>query len=203
MTTLLSGAAEGADSLFSYLALSLGWAQENFSFSGHKAAHSIGIVQLTEKQLEEADPHVAAAAEALGKNFPTNRYTKNLLRRNYFQVRDTKLVIAVAESLTTDGKHVEGGTGWAVEMAKKIPAVGIYVFCQQDNVWYSYSRENEIFQQFPTRPKFFYFPDRPKFFYFPDRVTGIGTRNLSQRGAQEIVKMMLEVVLKDSIGHAY
>lgn len=140
---LYSGGAAGTDVAWEAAARAAGHDVRIMSFAGHHLAavpHAIrapGDVQsLTEAELAEADQHVRAAAAVLRRP-PTHakQYVQNLLRRNWFQVRDVDAVYAVGTfdarvveerrflSDTCGGMHsrglhvgIEGGTAWAMQM---------------------------------------------------------------------------------------
>jgi hypothetical protein len=65
-------------------------------------------------ELEEADRYLIKANLTLQRVFPTGRhFVDNLLRRNWWQVKDAKAVYAVG---FLSGRQVVGGTAWAVQM---------------------------------------------------------------------------------------
>ncbi len=64
-------------------------------------------------------------------------FIRNLIYRNYYQIKDSEIVFAVAD-ITPDGKNVEGGTGWAVAMAK-IRELPIFVFQQTIDSWMKFN----------------------------------------------------------------
>ena len=59
----------------------------------------------------------------------------NLIRRNWYQVKDSNGVFAIGK-LSASRSTVEGGTGWAVQMAvdSKKP---VYVFDTVNSLWQS------------------------------------------------------------------
>ena len=142
-----------------------------YSFSGHKHG-SKSPVTLTKEQLKEADTHLITAARGLNKRYyGTEGYITNLLRRNWFQVKNADTIFAVGQ-LITGRTVVEGGTGWAVQMAIDNNK-SVYVYDQITNGWYSYSTENKQFIEsaVPVLTK---------------NSAGIGTREISSEGIQAI-----------------
>ena len=68
-------------------------------------------------RLESVGWRVQQPAHALGK-VVTNPHTKNLSRRNAVIVEEASQLLAFGW-ISDNNKHVLGGTGWAVEMAKQ------------------------------------------------------------------------------------
>lgn len=69
------------------------------------------------KELDEGWKHVLIADKTLKKNVEgmTSTYMRALLCRNWFQVKNSDAVFAIGK--LRDRHTVEGGTGWAVQMA--------------------------------------------------------------------------------------
>ena len=114
-----SGGARGADQYWGELAETAGHEVVHYSSAGHakKIPHR---VELTDEQLRMADPFCEAANVSLKRAFPKWRpNVANLLRRNYYQIKDTKTVYAVAPlDVSQESRcQVLGGTAWAIEMA--------------------------------------------------------------------------------------
>lgn len=130
----LSGGADGADLLWGECAGRAGHSVFHFIFAGHRSkapAHEIAV--LPDTILAEADEHVAKANRSLQRRFPTaNPFTDNLLRRNWFQVRDAGSLYAV--STIRKGK-VQGGTAWAVQMFIDRGGTDAFVFDQNQGLW--------------------------------------------------------------------
>lgn len=166
----LSGGAEGADLLWGASAAEAGHSVFHFIFPGHRSrapAHEIAV--LTAQLLAEADEHVLLANRTLQRRFPTsNPFTDNLLRRNWFQVRDAGSVYAVA---SIKNGRVQGGTAWAVQMFIDRGGSAAFVFDQERDLWCGWSGTDWL----PTTPP------RPAGIY-----AGIGSRTISERGKTAI-----------------
>jgi hypothetical protein len=135
---------------------------------------------LTLDELKEGFDHVQLAAQTLhrplGNLYP---YVKNLLARNWFQVKNSEKIYAIGTFLNSKHKLVNGGTGWAVQMA--IDAKKDVFFFDQDSVsWYAYSFSNQVFGQIDYIPRL-----TPNF-------AGIGTREISQAGIDAIKRIYTE-----------
>ncbi len=184
-----SGGAEGADMLFTTYALKNGHNVLNFSFKNARTnAPKETLIILSHEELKEADPYLIKANEQLKRRFPTSNYGVNcLLRRNYFQVKNTERVYAVApfNNKPPIGTLL-GGTAWAVSMAIDLLVPEIYVFNLIDNHlnkigWYKYNYDAKInqspWEMYPNIPK-------PK-----GKYTGIGSRTPGETGINAINKL--------------
>lgn len=133
----LSGGAEGADSQWGVCAGMAGHLVYHFSFQGHRTnVPPSEVVVLTPEQLAQADPALEVANQTLKRSVPYGKpWIANLLRRNWFQVRDAQSVYAVS---TLKGGMVEGGTAWATQMfidrhaGQACPA---YLYDQAEQGW--------------------------------------------------------------------
>jgi len=187
--TVHSGGADGSDTAWAEAADRLGIKTNGHSFEGHETMGSAsGFVGkrpaletrniLTKEQLEIADESLKKAAKSLDRPFNPKASYVNLLRRNYYQLKDSEAVVAVGEILT-GGTKVNGGTGWAVQMGidKGIP---VYVFDQKVKLWAVWNGSKfEKLSGFP-----------PKFKEF----AGVGTRELNDDGRKAIEEYMEQYV---------
>ena len=188
----LSGGAEGSDLQFGMVAGTIGHTVYHFSFSGHKSkAPQNEIVVLTQDQLNEADSHLVIASKDLKRYWPPKKhFVRNLLRRNWFQVRDSNACYAVSRLLqqpfaqqmpidTIVEASVAGGTAWAVSIfiAKHNgEACNCFVFDQDLCYWFKWNGNGW---------RRIYEPPKPSGIW-----TGIGTRELNSMG-----KLAIRVLL--------
>lgn len=178
MPTCYSGGAEGADQLWGSLAEKNGHVVVHFSFKGHQKKIS-NRVELTYEQLIEADEHLIQVNKFLKRTFPTsNNFVNALLRRNYWQVRDTDAVYAIGY-LDSNGV-VAGGTAWAVYMAINLGVQEIYFFDQAKSQWNFWNVFFEEFQQIDRQ-----FVPVPQ-----GKWTGIGSRKLTDDGIEAILELL-------------
>lgn len=172
-----SGGAQGADMAFERACVKAGITVRAFSFQGHKTESTNKII-LTESQLLEGHQSLLIANETLKRWYPGKPWVNNLLRRNFYQIRDAQAVFAIAQIDQVGWKTVDGGTGWAVEMAKnqKVP---VYVFDQNLKHWYNWCYETQQWKviNLGTIPKYEIF-------------AGIGSRDLTKEGEAEITKLV-------------
>lgn len=176
-----SGGAIGADTAWCDAAIIAGHQVINYSFQKHKTdAPSHTLYRLSEAELAEADEHLKVANKTLKRYLPFHKpWIINLLRRNYYQIRDTHSVYAVSK---IDKKGlVEGGSAWAVYMfvdklkyeGKQLDDCPIYVYSQVTRTWMQLEEDGwfALDKQPPTPHGLW---------------TGIGTRDLTDDGALAI-----------------
>jgi hypothetical protein len=172
----LSGGANGADLQWGVCAGLSGHQVIHFSFDKHRTqAPEPEVVVLTAEQLCEADPHLERANATLGRRLPFDKpWVINLLRRNWYQVRETSSVYAVA-SLDPHGT-VTGGTAWAIQMFIDRQPPGapgpVYLFDQERAIWLTWGGGWQPLNGIPPRPEGIW--------------TGIGSRTLTDGGKAAI-----------------
>lgn len=170
----MSGGAEGADLAWGEAARKANHGVIHYSFDGHRTrARQDEVVILTPAQLAEADPFCRQANAHLGRHFPPrSEFVANLLRRDYFQVKDASRLYAVS---AIDHKGmVAGGTAWAVMMflvKHSLLPCGAFVFDQERGSWFTWEGHWEPVGRPPT----------PSGIY-----AGVGTRRLGRRGRDAI-----------------
>lgn len=136
---LLSGGAIGADTEWSNCAQQTEHDVCHFSFAGHnsKCCPST-VVILSDYELKIADSYLKFANKIIKRKFPcSSEYTNNLLRRNYYQIKDANMLYAVT-SFNND-MVPEGGTSWAIIMSIIKPDISRYIFDQLSNQWFLYN----------------------------------------------------------------
>lgn len=166
--TIHSGGAKGTDSYFAEKAREYG-----ADYNGYYIQHSRGDfanppegnikVQIvsTKEELEKLPKDVTGvleedvqkwlslAEESLGRNLDNlkknNPDKYNLIRRDYVQMIKSDKIIVVGKLLPNG--TVDGGTGWAVEMARLRNIFGesnvpIYVYNTIDNKWYKCDKDS-------------------------------------------------------------
>lgn len=161
-----SGGAIGSDSYWGTTGEKYGVTSRHYHAEGAKTP--TGNTPVTREQLLEADEHLKKANETLKRRFPTsNEYVNNLLRRDWQQVKNSDEVFAIS---TIKNNLVEGGTGWAVQMAIDT-SKPVHVFDQNTNSWYTYENGSWVKTETPVLT--------PNF-------AGIGTRQISKAGKKAI-----------------
>lgn len=161
-----SGGAKGSDTYWGEVGKKYGVGSNHYHAIGAKTPS--GNTPISEEMLKEADPHLKKANETLKRTYPTsNEYVNNLLRRNWWQVKNSDAVFAVGHLVRG---IVKGGTGWAVQMAID-NGKPVYVFDQVRNKWYKNINNKWSESEVPTLTKNF---------------AGIGTRELNDTGRKAI-----------------
>ena len=189
---LHSGGAVGADHEWARASL---FADPRFiveihSFQGHSRdmdsldASRVNLnIHFLDIMMTEAFPYVQEAARSLGRNLPRKPYVLNLLLRNFYQVNRSQYVFAVAP-VSDNMRTVDGGTGWAVEMAKGF-SLPILVFDQRREKWFFYVYPSKAFVPCHGDP--------PAGFVRSlglSDITGIGSRDLSDIGRNAILSIL-------------
>lgn len=170
MDVCYSGGAQGADLFWGKVAAEFGHEVKHFVFSKHRHRSDDAIV-LTDDLLKEADEYLIEANKTLKRSYPTkNDYVNNLLRRNYYQIKDSDSVYAVSE---IKDNMVQGGTAWAVQMFLDSGKSDCYVYDQEQQEWFYYEDGNWVLLHGN--------PPTPSGNY-----AGIGTRKLNTHGENAI-----------------
>lgn len=170
-----SGGAHGADTVFENECLKNNIPVIAWSFKEHNTK-SLNKKVLTKDELDEGFEHVKEANKSLKRNiYGMSVYIKNLLSRNWFQVKYSDTIYAIA-AIQNNMKIVQGGTGWACQKAIDNNKE-IYVFDQLKNNWFKYNYSNELFEIYNDTPE------------LVDRFAGIGTREINENGINAIKKL--------------
>lgn len=174
--TNYSGGAIGADTEFEIEGEKYNVKTVAFSFNDH-ISYSKNKKNLNKLELIEGFEHVGKANLTLNRNVSNlSTYVKNLLSRNWFQVKNSEAIFAIGK-LKLDN-IVDGGTGWAVQMGidngKKV-----YVFDQNKCNWYKYDYELSKFE------KINYIPP------LTEKFAGIGSREINENGKKAIKDLFL------------
>lgn len=177
---LHSGGAEGSDTQWAKIGAEFG-VTPNHYYHGRRTP--LGNIEITEEEFELGKKKVYHANEYLNRGNITSYM--DLLARNYIQVRNSDQVVAVGVISkgveNEDGKiwnaAVDGGTGWAVEMAIE-ENKPVYVYDQNRQQWYrnvNYSAGAGL--------RYFEPCDTP---VLSKNFAGIGTREINEAGIQAI-----------------
>lgn len=167
--TCFSGGADGSDTVWENECMKAGIPVKSFTFAGHKGQRSPNAVTLNENQLNEAFPYLERANQKLKRWIPRSKpWIANLLCRNWYQVKDAEALYAIGQ-LTSSGV-VDGGTGWAVQMAidRGIP---VFVYEQNRMQWIQWKNEGWVDISSPVIYNLF---------------AGVGTRKINASGEQAI-----------------
>lgn len=178
-----SGGAEGSDMAWETAGLPYGVKTIAYSFEGHRQ-YSANRHILTIQELTVGWEACKKASWTLGRRIDqhSSTYTRKLLSRNWFQVKNAEAIYAIGTLVEGSDKLVNGGTGWAVQMAvdNKKP---VYLFEQDLKTWMEY---DTILEQFV---RIDYIPKLTKNF------AGIGTRAITDDGLQAILNVYEETFI--------
>ena len=169
-----SGGSDGADLTWEEEGLKYGIESVAYSFWNHKHKSNFGKI-LTQDELAEGWEACKIATKTLKR--PLDRimypYIKNLICRNWFQVKNSECIFAIGTFVNDKLQLVNGGTGWAVQMGIDNDK-DVYVFDQKLKSWYQY---------YPTHKKFLKLYDIP---LLPENFAGIGSRAINEHGINAI-----------------
>jgi hypothetical protein len=175
-----SGGCPGADMCWETAGNPHGVKSIAYSFYNHVQEGANQCI-LTPDELLEGWKHVEIAAKSLKR--PLDRieypYIKNLISRNWFQVKNAEKVFAVGKFDGTSMKRVSGGTGWAVQMAIDSDTP-VCFFNQPTGKWYTYLSCYRIFVEMFVTPT------------LTQNFAGIGTREIDAFGVMAIQKVYSE-----------
>ena len=177
--TINSGGAAGADTVFGREGAIFGMNVKAHSFDGHKIQSGSGTPVIhTQKELEVADDLLKTVNEKyLNRAFPpANKYVANLLRRNYYQVKDSEAVVAIGR---IENNVVQGGTAWAVYAGIELNKP-VHVFDMGVNKWFTWV--DGAWSQSDTIPAYRDF-------------AGIGSRDITPAGARAVKEYLTNMAL--------
>jgi hypothetical protein len=169
-----TGGAAGSDLIFEVESLKKGFNVKSYSFKGHNTKSNNRVV-LSEEELKEGFEHIKKTNKRLNRNILNAApYTKNLIARDWFQVKNADAIFAIGNIETPS--TVAGGTGYACSCAvdNKKP---IYFFEQNDNQWYYYDYQSDKFEIYESVPK------------LTENFAGIGTRDINDNGVKAIISL--------------
>jgi len=176
--TCFTGGAKGSDIIFEMESLKKGFEVVAYSFDGHSTKSRNRYI-LNQNQLNEGFEHIKIANTRLYRNLTNLEiYTKNLISRDWFQVKNADSIFAIG--IIENETNVSSGTGYAVACAidNKKP---VYVFDQTCNQWFYYDYEDDKFQIYEEIPKLTY------------KFAGIGTRLINEEGIKAIKNLFANI----------
>lgn len=177
--TCHSGGCPGSDMEWEIECTKYGIPTIAYSFPKH-TQYGINPRILNENELNEGWEQVLLCEKPIKrplfkiKNAP---YVKNLLCRNWFQVKNSEAIYAVGRLVIGSNKLVDGGTGWAVQMAVNSNKP-VYLFEQNMNQWHMYSYIGKEFAPIDSIP------------LLTKDFAGIGTREINEKGKQAIKEIL-------------
>ena len=173
-----SGGCPGADMAWETVGYEYNVHTVSYSFYNHQCSGKNRKV-LSHDELQEGYAAARLADKTLKRNFDKIQYpyVKNLLARNWFQIKNSEAIFAISRTFLSE-HIVDGGTGWAVQMAIDTRKP-VYVFDQASNIWFKHSI-NDGFVPLGNRD------DVP---VLTEHFAGIGTREIEENGLMAIIKV--------------
>ena len=169
-----SGGAKGSDTMWGEIGAQYGVVSEHY-WHGRRTQN--GNHELTDEEFEEGKEHVLFANKTLNRR--PWKYM-DLLARNYMQVKYADEIFGIGRF---KNKTVDGGTGWAVQMA--IDDGKPVNFYDQDRcVWARYVNGEWSRSDTPLLTVNF---------------AGIGTRGLNNHGLEAIKDVMAKTFVRNCI----
>lgn len=159
--TLHSGGAKGADTKWDEIGREFGVVNHFHYWYKKPNPKSLPEHEISEEDYQEGVEMIQRANKIL-KRQNIDRYM-HLLARNWLQVKNADSIFAIG--MLKGKKQVQGGTGWAVQMAIDEDK-DVYVFDQEKEQWYYW---NNVFVACTT-------PRLTK------NYAGIGTRKINDAG---------------------
>lgn len=171
-----SGGCSGSDMFWETEGYKYGVETIAYSFPGHKQYGKNPKI-LNSDELFEGYNQCKIASKSLKRplyKIEYNPYVRNLISRNWFQVKNADVVYAVGTFFDTNKRIVNGGTGWAIQMAID-NRKRVYFFDQDSDKWY-----------LNLLGKFVEIYNIPLLSF---NFAGIGTRELKENGEQAIIEI--------------
>ena len=158
-----------------------------YSFQGHVQEGKYPKI-LSLEELEEGWEQVLLCEKPIKRPLYKIKYTpyvKHLLCRNWFQVKNSEAIYAIGNLITGSDKLVNGGTGWAVQMAINNNKP-VYLFEQNFGEWFMFYYPQNKFTEISSIPT------------LTTNFAGIGTRKINEAG-RKAIKEILEFNLNGKI----
>jgi hypothetical protein len=171
-----SGGCPGSDIEWERACEKIGIKTISYSFTGHKNYGKTPYI-MTNSELNEAWKNVEIASKSIKRSIYSlkSTYVRSLLCRNWFQVKHSDAIYAIGMFSSIDKNIVDGGTGWAAQMAVD-NYKPVYLFEQNEKQWYV-RHNTDIFNMC----------DIPILTY---NFAGIGTRLINDIGIAEIKNVL-------------
>jgi hypothetical protein len=178
-----SGGARGADHAWGLMAEDQGHRVIHFSFKGHKTSIDQHVQILTREELDEAEQWVVAAAKPMKRRYVSAKdHVKDLLRRNWHQIRFAERVYAVAKLVKDDPGtlKISGGTAWSAQMyverwyaERNFAECELYLFDMESNKWMQWWETWKVIDN-PPAPH--------------GRYAAVGSRDITDAGVEAIFR---------------
>jgi hypothetical protein len=168
--TLLASGSAGAEEEFGACAERWGVREVNFTFAGRRdIARTRGLVELSEDELSLGEVSGAYVKAHMHRALSEPPELRRVLQAIWHQVSTAGEVFAVGA--VNPDKTAQGGTGWAVELARHW-GKPVHLFDQERRRWFRWDERDWVAEVPPAITR--------------ERFAGAGTRSLSDEGRAEI-----------------
>ncbi len=130
--TLFSGAATGSEAAFGENAQRWGIEEVNFSFEGHSPVRERGLKVLAPRELAAGAVSLLYVSHHLRRRWEQTALLRKVLQIQWHIVSNADQIFVVGR--IHEGGTVHGGTGWAVELARRWNK-RVWVFDQEVDQW--------------------------------------------------------------------
>jgi hypothetical protein len=132
---LYHGGHKGAEAEFGRVAMRFDVPETTISYPGHEMDFAKNIEELSDEALEKGHVSMEFVFQALGRRFAHAQTIRRVIY-SMFHVVTRGNELFVVGRIQPD-KHVKGGTGWGVELAKFFNR-GVHVFDQDREAWFTW-----------------------------------------------------------------
>lgn len=177
--TCHSGGCPGSDMEWENQCKHYGIKTIAYSFPMH-VQEGINPYIMSENELEEGWKQVLLCEKPIKRplyKIKHNTYVKNLLCRNWFQVKNSESIFSIGQLVKGSDRLVDGGTGWAVQMAVNNNKP-VFLFEQNLKEWLIYVRYPNKFVSINIIPP------------LTENFAGIGTRQITDAGKKAIKEIL-------------
>lgn len=174
-----SGGCPGADMEWENESFLYGVSTIAYSFKGHTQYGKYQKI-LTPEELFEGWQNVQIASIGIKRplfKIQFQPYIRNLLSRNWFQVRNSESIFAIGKFFNDNHNIIDGGTGWAIQMAIDNQKE-THLFEQNYNKWFKYDYQSGKFEEMNCLPT------------LTEHFAGIGTRQITENGINAIKEIL-------------
>ena len=192
-----SGGAEGSDQIFGHCAAVYGikvnhyTAEDKSSKKSDVTGKDIPLVKITQEEYDYGYAKYKVAANELGRGvYPKNTPQGGLMTRDFIQAYNSDQIFAVG---TIERNNVNGGTGYAVQMAIDMHNEEIYVYDQVQKSWYKIKYNDNGTHSWD---KLDFIPKITSYNF-----AGIGTREINDDGKNAIADLFRNSFSEQSISN--
>jgi len=174
-----TGGAKGSDTLWDEIGQKYGFINHHHYWYKKMNTKSKPEDKISEEEYLEGVEQIRIANKTL-KRQHIDKYM-HLLARNWCQVKNSEAIFAIGKFKNTRKTQVNGGTGWAVQMAID-NRKDVYLFDLETNYWYFWKDGKFHYCVTPT---------------LTENYAGIGTRDINLSGEKAIENVYKKTIKKN------